>query len=197
MHLRSVQKAEAKLSTSIAKHCQVAHLLVLDRVPPTWPFEARTRQKVNRTMIGAACITSQPRYRKASCQAAYLESLSATLSVPNTIRRLPDTSEQPVAASLIFFLICSLLFPVFPALWHACLSSLSARCVLPSLQTRLSGEIPWAVHAQPQQPARTTLLAINISNALTLLSKCLYALPETSPGIAAPPSIISFLRHLL
>jgi hypothetical protein len=109
MHLRSVQKAEAKLSTSIAKHCQVAHLLVLDRVPPTWPFEARTRQKANRTLIGAACITSQPRYRKASCQAAYLESLSATLSVPNTIRRHPDTSEQPVAASLIFFLICSLL----------------------------------------------------------------------------------------
>ena len=64
MHLRSVQKAEAKLSTSIAKHCQVAHLLVLDRVPPAWPFEARTRQKANRTLIGAAYITSQPRYRR-------------------------------------------------------------------------------------------------------------------------------------
>jgi hypothetical protein len=59
-------------------------------------------------MIGAACLTSLSPISQASCQG----SLSRSLSIPNTIRRHPDTSEQPVTASLVFLLI----YRCFPCL---------------------------------------------------------------------------------
>lgn len=115
IQLRSIQKAEAKLSTSIAKHCQVARCLSL--------IACRQRGLERETRVGRAVIGGTRFHLIAGLVPSSLSrTLQGRLFVPYACLCYPLDSEQPMAASLVCVLI--LHSDDSPNWWHVCTAGL-------------------------------------------------------------------------